>query len=34
MMNAEKVRTWDAKLKKRPGMLASITSNLTKNEDP
>lgn len=34
MLNAEKVRTWDARVKGRQGMFASVTGNLTKNEDP
>jgi hypothetical protein len=34
LINAEKVRSWDANIKKRPGMLASVTGNLTENGNP
>ncbi|CAK63157.1 unnamed protein product (macronuclear) [Paramecium tetraurelia] len=33
LINGEKVRTWDARNNGKPGMFASITSNITKNED-
>lgn len=33
LINAEKVRTWDAKINKRPGMFASINGNISKNDD-
>lgn len=33
LINGEKVRSWDAYANGLPGMFASITSNITKNED-